>query len=289
MVLETLIPLVVSMATILAFAVAIGALYSRMYIKVPSGQVLIVNKMSEVSVFFTGGLAVPGVHKSEIMDISTRGLVLERRGSGGLICKDGIRADLRATFSLRVNKTLEDVLRVAQAVGAERAMQQETLAELFAAKFTEALESVAVRKTFAEHREQREQFTNAVLTEVGEDLNGYTLDELAIDRFEQTPIEHLDANNILDAKGILAITKSTTAAQLLTAEIRATHSRRMKELETESKELLVELESRQASALLRLQKTAGAELTKEQLEDRLLERLRELVETAVEARLAPQS
>ena len=283
MVLETLIPLVVSMATILAFAVAIGALYGRLYIKLPSGQALIVNKMSEVSVFFTGGLAIPIIHKSEVMDINTKFLVIERTGSAGLICKDGIRADVRATFSLRVNKTTEDVLRVAQLVGAERAMNPETLEGLFSAKFSEALESFAAGKTFADLREQRSEFTDAVLEDLGSDLQGYTLDTLAIDRLEQTPVEHLDKDNILDAEGILAITKRTTAAQAETAKVQAAHRRRMKELETQSKELLVELETRQARALARLRAETGKELTHEQLEDRLFERLRELIDTAGEA------
>lgn len=289
MVLETLIPLVVSMAAILVFTLGVGALYGRMYIKVPGGQALIVNKMSEVSVFFTGGLAIPVIHRHEVMDISTKTLVIERSGSEGLICKDGIRADLRATFGLRVNKTTEDILKVAQLVGTDRAMDQTTLQELFGARFSEALESAAVSKTFAEHCTQRDEFSDAVLKVLGSDLNGYDLDTLSIERLEQTPVHQLDENNILDAKGILAITKSTTAAQLLAAEIQAEHRRRMKELETQSAELLVELESRQESALQRLRKETGKELTRAQLEDRLLERLRELVETAVETRLASEA
>lgn len=289
MLLETLIPLVVSFATIALTMLGVAALYGRMYIKVASGQALIVNKMAEVSVFFTGGLAIPIIHKYEFMDISTRSLVIERSGSNGLICKDGIRLDVRATFSLRVNKTLEDVLKVAQLVGAERAMQQATLEELFAAKFSEALESFAVSKPFAEHCVKRSEFASAVLKGLDSEFNGYSLETLSIDHLEQTPIHSLDKNNILDAKGILAITESTTAAQLRTAELQAAHNRRMKELETQSKELLLELESRQASALARLRKDTGAELTQEQLEERLLERVRELVNTAVEARLAPQA
>lgn len=287
--LETLIPFVVSMATILVFALGIAALYGRMYIKLASGQALIVNKMAEVSVFFTGGLVLPLVHKSELMDISTRSLVIERSGSQGLICKGGIRADLRATFLLRVNKTSEDILRVAQLVGADRAMQPTTLQELFAATFSDALESFAAGKNFAELCEQRREFSDAVLEALGSDLNGYSLDALSIDRLEQTPIHHLDKNNILDAEGILAITKSTTAAQLRTAELQAAHSRRMKELETQSKELLLELESRQNSALTQLRKDTGKDVTKEELENQLLDRLRELLDTAIEARLSSQT
>jgi len=256
------------------------ALYGRMYIKVPSGQALILIKMASVEVFFTGGLAIPILHKSEFMDINAKFFVIERSGPRGVICKDGIRADVWATFCLRVNKTSEDVLRVAQLVGADRAMLPETLAGLFTAKFSEALESFVAGKTFADLLAQRSEFGEAMLEELGADLQGYTLDAMAIDRVEQTPIHHLDEDNILDAQGILAITRSTTAAQAETAKIRAAHRRRMKELETESKDLLIELETRRARGLNQLRAETGIDLTNEQLEDRLLDRLRQLISQA---------
>ncbi len=289
MFIETLISLAVSLVAIALSALAIGALYGRMYIKVANGQALIVNKMSEVCVFFTGGLAIPVIHKHEFMDISARSLVIERSGSNGLVCKDRIRIDLRATFCLRVRKSFEDVLNVAQRVGTQRAMQPATLEELFAAKFSNALESFAARKTFAEHCEDRDGFASALLKELGSELDGYCLDTLSIDRLEQTPIHQLDPNNILDAQGILAITTSTTAAQAKTAQVQAAHRRRMSELETESKLLLLELETRQASALARLRQETGKALTMEQLEDRLLDRLRALVDAALEARSSAQA
>ena len=46
---------------------------------------------------------------------------IDRRGKEGLICKDNIRADIKVTFFVRVNKTREDVLKVAQAIGCVRA------------------------------------------------------------------------------------------------------------------------------------------------------------------------
>ncbi len=283
---ETVVALLAVVGMSLVLLRGILALYGRAFIKVPSGQAMIVNKMPEISVCFTGELVIPGVHTHEFIDVGVRSVVLERSGSAGLTCKDGIRADLRASFYLRVNKTRDDVLQVAQKVGAGRAMDPATLEELFTAKFSEALESVAARKPFADHRAGRGEFVQRALEAIGSDLYGYTLDALTIDRLEQTPLAALDSSNILDAEGILAITKSTTEAELRTAELRAEHRRRMKTLETQSQELWVELESRQASALLRLRKETGADLTKAQLEDRLLERLGELVAAAVEAHAA---
>ena len=72
---------------------------SKFYHKVEQGQVLLINKRGkEPEVSTTGGLVIPIIHKKEIMDISTKRMVLEREGRSGLICKDNIRADIIITF-----------------------------------------------------------------------------------------------------------------------------------------------------------------------------------------------
>jgi uncharacterized membrane protein YqiK len=49
------------------------------------------------------------------MDISLKTIEIDRRGQEGLICKDNIWADIKVAFFVRVNKSPEDVIRVAQA------------------------------------------------------------------------------------------------------------------------------------------------------------------------------
>ena len=75
---------------------------------------------------------------------------IERTGREGLICRDNIRADIRITFFVRVNKTTEDVIKVAQAIGTERASHEQTLQELFNAKFSEALKTVGKQLDFVD-------------------------------------------------------------------------------------------------------------------------------------------
>ena len=43
------------------------------------------------------------------------------------------------------------------------------------------------------------------------DLHGFTLEDVAVDVIEQTPIHCLDEKNILDAQAILKLTKITEA------------------------------------------------------------------------------
>jgi uncharacterized membrane protein YqiK len=79
---------------------------ARFYQKVDQGNALIVNKMStEPDVTFTGAVVLPVVHRSEVMDISVKTIEIGRSGHEGLICKDNIRADIKVSFYVRVNKT----------------------------------------------------------------------------------------------------------------------------------------------------------------------------------------
>jgi len=107
---------------------AIFAMIARTWRQVSQGQALIVNKMgAEPKVTFTGAIVLPIVNKAEIMDLSVKTIEVSRHGKEGLICADNIRADIKVTFFVRVNKTVEDVLEVAQTIGCIRASQQTTL------------------------------------------------------------------------------------------------------------------------------------------------------------------
>ncbi|MCG8456486.1 MAG: hypothetical protein MI919_09400, partial [Holophagales bacterium] len=119
-------------------------------VKVEQGKAVIRSNMRsrKVEVSFTGFFVLPVIHKVEVMDISVKTMEIDRRGSDGLICRDNIRADIKVTFFVRVNKTQEDVIKVAQAIGCERASNINTLEGLFAAKFSEALKTAGKQLDF---------------------------------------------------------------------------------------------------------------------------------------------
>jgi len=70
---------------------------------------------------FTGVVVLPLFHKLEAMDISLKTIEVDRSGTGRLICKENISADIKVAFFFKVNKNRDDVLKVAQAIGCERA------------------------------------------------------------------------------------------------------------------------------------------------------------------------
>lgn len=204
------------------FVLGMGILVmlARFYHKVDQGTALIINKTkAEPEITFSGGVVLPVFHRAEVMDISLRTIEIHRAGGDGLICRDNIRADIKVAFFLRVNKTHEDVLRVAQSIGCARASDQPTLELLFTSKFSEALKTVGKKLDFEMLYEERDSFKDQIIQVIGRDLNGYVLDDAAIDYLEQTPLSEMDSKNILDARGIEKITQITSRAAINTNEL----------------------------------------------------------------------
>jgi uncharacterized membrane protein YqiK len=250
----------------------IGLIWMKFYQKVEQGQAMIVNTMKDVpEVTFTGRTVLPIIHKKEFMIISLKTIEIDRRGHDGLICKDNIRADIKVTFFVRVNKTKEDVLKVAQAIGCERASKQATIDELFSAKFSEALKTVGKKLEFEELYEERDRFRDAIIEVIGKDLNGYVLEDAAIDYLEQTPITALDANNILDAQGIRKITELTALQHILTNEFEREEETKIKKRDVEARERILELERIEADAEARQQREISSVRAREQAEKEKIE------------------
>jgi uncharacterized membrane protein YqiK len=252
--------------------VGIALVVMQFYVKVDQGNALIVNTLkAKPEVTFTGRIVYPIIHKKEFMNIALKTIEIDRRGPEGLICGDNIRADIKVAFFVRVNKTEDDVLKVAQSIGCERASEQSTMEELFSAKFSEALKTVGKQLDFVDLYQERDQFRDRIIEMIGKDLNGYVLDDAAIDYLEQTPIEHLDENNILDAQGIRKITELTAQQHVLTNQFDRDEETRIKKQNVEAKEKILELERLQADAEARQAREVAAVRAREKAEKEKVE------------------
>lgn len=219
------------------------AILASFYKKIPQGKAIVRTGVGGTNVAFNKGMyVIPVFHKMEIMDISVKKLQIERMEHDGLICKDNIRADIKVAFFVRVNKSVNDVINVAQTLGCERASDSETLKNIFEAKFSEALKTVGKKFDFIELYEARREFRDEILNIIGTDLNGYILDDCAIDYLEQTEIKFLSPDNILDSEGIKKITELTAAQNINANLIRREEQKVIKKQDVEAREAILELE-----------------------------------------------
>ena len=240
-------------------------------------------------------MVYPVIDQAEIMDISVKRIEIERQGSEGLICKDNIRADIKVAFFVRVNRNEQEVLRVAESIGCARANNPTAIRDLLDAKFSEGLKTVGKQFDFIQLYEERHRFKDEILKIIGTDLNGFTLDDCAIDFLEQTAIENLDPDNILDAEGIKKINELTAEQAKLSNQIMRDKERVIKQQDVQTREAVLELERQLAATEVKQRRDVEsvnaretADMMKVQQEERLKsERAR--IQTEEELEIAEQN
>ncbi|MCG8384620.1 MAG: flotillin family protein, partial [Cytophagales bacterium] len=240
--------------------------FIKMYRKAVQGEALVRTGMGGTKVSFSGMFVVPVLHKLEVMDITLKTIVISRTGKEGLVCKDNMRADIKVTFFVRVNQTHEDVKQVAQSIGCSRASNQEALELLFDAKFSEALKTVGKQFEFVSLYNSRDEFKREILNIIGTDLNGYVLDDCAIDYLEQTPIEAMNENNILDAEGIKKIIDLTSQQKIQANHIQREKEKTITKQDVEAKETVLELEKQLAESEARQKREVESIKAREEAE-----------------------
>ncbi|THV56681.1 flotillin family protein [Chryseobacterium candidae] len=263
---------------VVAVVASIGLIFwiLSMYKKTVQGIVILRTGYGGTKVFFNAGIVIPIIHRMESMDISVKKLEISREGRAGLICKDNMRADIQVAFFIRVNKSVDDIVNVGQTIGCQRASDAQTLRELFEAKFSEALKTVGKKFDFTELYEARSEFRQEILDIIGTDLNGYVLDDCAIDYLEQTSIDKLDKDNILDSEGIKKITELTATQNIKANQVRRDEEKTITKQNVEAREAILELEKQlaekeesQKREVANIKARENAEILKVEEEERL--------------------
>ena len=253
---------------VIGFAVAV----SRFYRKVGPEEALVRTGVGNLKVANGEGIfVIPVLHRADQMDLSVKRIEIARKGEVGLICRDNIRADIEVAFFVRVNNTANDIRNVAQSLGCKRASSREALVELFDAKFSEALKTVGKHFDFVELYNERDKFKEEILKIIGTDLNGYVLDDCAIDYLEQTPLEKLSPTNILDAEGIKKITDLTAREHVLSNHITREKEKTIKKQDVEAQETILELERQRVEAVEKQTREIASLTAREHAEARRVE------------------
>ncbi len=167
---------------LLVFAVFFFLL-SRFYVRPKQGQALIRNGVGGTRVAFAGLLCYPLIHRLETIDLTLKRLTVEFRDAGSLTTRDGIQVEVVAAFLLRIDPSPDDILKVADDIGAKKAADPEFLESLFLPRFSDSLKTAVQAADFQFIETERERFRAELRKRIGEDLSGFTLDSIALDHF----------------------------------------------------------------------------------------------------------
>jgi flotillin len=186
--LQGIIPIIVTGLGILLFlATFYFILFTMFYKKPKQGQALVRVGLGGTKVAIGSGIfSIPSFHQLETLDISMKKIRIECLGDRNLICKDNLRADVKAAFYVRVKREAASIAKVAQIIGAANASRTETIKELFEPKFTAALKTTARKFELEGLLETNKEFRDELLDILGIDLHGFVLEDCAVDYFEKT-------------------------------------------------------------------------------------------------------
>lgn len=266
----------VTLIIVVVILLGLFFIISKWYKKAAQGQALVRTGIGGTKVSFNGMMVIPVLHRLEIMDIALKSITISRNAQDGLVCKDNMRADIKVVFFVRVNKTIESVIKVAQIVGCARASDKDALNDLFDSKFSEALKTVGKKFDFVDLYNKRDEFRQEIVNIIGTDLNGYVLDDAAIDYLEQTAIEQLSQNNILDAEGIKKIIQITSQEKMAANLIERDKEKTLRKQDVEAQEVILQLnkqlaekEEQQKREIANIKAREEAEILKVSEEERL--------------------
>jgi uncharacterized membrane protein YqiK len=154
--------------------------------KLKPGQALVITSTGgRQRVTFTGALVIPIVQRGDLIDITSRTIEVELDGDRAAVSKDGVRIGITAFFYIRINQTQEDVLMVARSFGCERACDPEEVRAFFHPKLVESVRTVTRNFEFEELQSDREKFRDHMIEFIGQDLNGFILEDAAVERVDR--------------------------------------------------------------------------------------------------------
>ena len=176
----------VAFTQILMIAIVLGLLFLGFFLSVfclkraRPGEVVVRSGFGGLVVTKDWLFCYPFLNDWDTMDISAKKLEVVRKGKEGLICQDKSRVDIEVSFYVRVMLEEHGIKEVAEAVGCEVASDPEFLRNLFEDKFLDCLAAAAMQMDSDKLHTERSRFREMIVNEIGEDLNGYLLEDVAI-------------------------------------------------------------------------------------------------------------
>jgi len=153
---------------------------TKFFVKVSEGEVIIKSGVGGTVVSFSSTLAIPNLHSVEILDITAKQAVLERRDKNAVICRDNVAMDIKIVFFMRINSTEEDILKTIRSMGCGKASDPEAISLYFESKFSESLETAARRYESSEIFNAREQFKKELGNIIGNEIDGFVIEDIAV-------------------------------------------------------------------------------------------------------------
>ena len=198
----------VGLGAIVAFFGLIWLVVTRLYVRTSADMAFVRTGHGGPKAVIDGGTLVIGfLHQTKMVPTSTLKLDILRDGTEALLTQDKLRARIKASFFVKVQKDPTDILTAASSLP-DMTQNTNGVKELVEDKLAGALRDVAARSTLEKLNEERANFQDEVAKALQEDLkaNGLSLESVTISELDQEdPSALKPQSNIFDSIGAAKI------------------------------------------------------------------------------------
>lgn len=210
--------------TILAF-VALGAsltiigvillLLTKLYIKAPANEALVITGWRKKTVVDGGGFFIPMFQELMPVPLETMKLPIEKKDEEAFITQDNLRANIAAEFFIKIPKDQEKINIAATSLGKDGGITPKSILDLVRDKLISSLRDAVAKKRLEELHSDRNGFAGEVEKSVTSALeqNGIELESVTISNLDQADYANLNLNNVFNAQGAKTVAAITEVAK----------------------------------------------------------------------------
>ncbi|MFD1261228.1 SPFH domain-containing protein [Entomomonas asaccharolytica] len=181
----------VILVSIVLFVVGIIVFFKLFYTQVPQNSALIVNNQK---VYFSNAVTMP-TDKKQLMEILPVQIKTTYLDSSGLFCKEKLLLDVIITYNLCVNFSTESVLKAAKTVGVADVANSSAVSKALTPIITSIVRKLVQQLPLEVLQKDQGKVRKAIIAQLTNQLDGYNLEYINIDKVELTSLDKLEQTN----------------------------------------------------------------------------------------------
>lgn len=179
------------LVTIALLVVSVIVFFKLFYTQVPQNSALIVN---DQKVYFSNVVTFP-TDKKQLMEILPVQIKTAYLDSNGLFCKEKLLLDIVITYNLCVNFSPESVLMAAKRVGVVDVANTSAVSKALTPIITGIVRKLVEQLPLEMLEKDQGKVRKAIIAQLTNQLDGYNLEYINIDKVELTSLNKLEQTN----------------------------------------------------------------------------------------------
>ena len=131
-----------------------------------------------------GMLVIPGLHKSEIIDITAKKIFFHFKEKNALKFKENNFKEVTITFILKIQHDVESIYKAATTIGSKNVSNEEFLKEFFNDQLCNSIKTVSLKFDTSNLQSLSKEFSQEIIENIDNNLYGFSIEEIIMTNYK---------------------------------------------------------------------------------------------------------